>query len=77
MLATIVAGLVVRFVHLGLPPFIVKYDGSMLGALMIYWIASTVLSTFRVPKVFLLAGTVGTAIEFGKLYRSPPLTPSG
>jgi hypothetical protein len=71
MLATIVAGLVVRFAHLGLPPFVVKYGGSMLWALMIYWIASTVLPTWRIPAVVLLAGSLATAIEFGKLYRSP------
>src|SRR5215469_15542659 len=73
MLATIVAGLLVRFVHLGLPQFVVKYGGSMLWALMIYWIASTVLPGWRIPALVLLAGILGTAIEFGKLYRSPAL----
>jgi hypothetical protein len=73
MLATIVAGLGVRFAHLGLPPFVVKYGGSMLWALMIYWIASTVLPGWRIPAVVVLAGTLGTAIEFGKLYHSPAL----
>jgi hypothetical protein len=71
MLATIVAGLVVRFAHLGLSPFVVKYGGSTLWALMIYWIASTVLPQWRIPAVVLLAGSLGTAIEFGKLYHSP------
>jgi hypothetical protein len=73
MLTTTAAGLVVRFAHLGLPPFVVKYGGSMLWALMIYWIASTGFPTRRIPTVVLLAGTVSTAIEFGKLYRSPAL----
>src|ERR1700756_915018 len=73
MFATIVAGLVVRFAHLGLSPFVVKYGGSTLWALMIYWIASTVLPRWRIPAVVLLAGSFGTAIEFGKLYHSPGL----
>ena len=73
MLATMAAGLVVRFVHLGLPPFVVKYGGSTLWALMIYWVVSTVLPTWRIPSVVLLTGTVETAIEFLKLYYTPTL----
>lgn len=37
MLATIAAGLAVRLAPLGLPLFVVKYGGSMLWALMVYW----------------------------------------
>ena len=70
MVATVVAGLVVRFAHLGLPPFVVKYGGSTLWALMIYWVASTIFPKWRIPAVVFLAGTLGTAIEFGKLYHS-------
>lgn len=73
MSATIMAGLVVRFAHVGLTPFVVKYGGSMLWALMIYWTASTVLPKWRIPTVVLLAGTLGTTIELGKLYHSPVL----
>ena len=73
MLATMAAGLVVRFAHLGLPPFVVKYGGSTLWALMIYWVVSTVLPTWRIPSVVLLTGTVETAIEFLKLYYTPTL----
>ena len=73
MLATMAAGLVVRFAHLGLPPFVVKYGGSTLWALMIYWVVSTVLPTWRIPNVVLLTGTVETAIEFLKLYYTPTL----
>ena len=38
--STIIAGLTIRFTPLGLPSPIVKYGGSMLWALMIYWIVS-------------------------------------
>ena len=73
ILVTIAAGLAVRFVPLGLPPSLVKYGGSTLWALMIYWIVSTVFSWWRLSAVALVAGVVATAVEFLKLYRSPGL----
>jgi Protein of unknown function (DUF2809) len=73
MVATIAAGLAVRFAHLGLPAFVVKYGGSTMWALMIYWIASTLLPFWRISTVALLAGTVATAVEFLKLYHAPEL----
>jgi hypothetical protein len=73
MLATIAAGLAVRFAPLGLPPFIVKYGGSTLWAVMIYWLLSTLLPSWRIIRVVLLAGAVATAVEFLKLYHSPAL----
>lgn len=73
MVATIAGGLAVRFAHLGLPPFVVKYGGSTMWALMIYWIASTLLPLWRISTVALLAGTVATAVEFLKLYHAPEL----
>jgi hypothetical protein len=69
--ATVVAGLAVRMAPLGLPTVVVKYGGSMLWAVMIYWIASTALARWRLPVVGLVAGAVATGVEFFKLYRSP------
>jgi len=69
--ATIVAGIVVRFAPLGLPSIVVKYGGSMLWALMIYWIVSTVLPAWNLPAVAFIAGLIATAVEFFKLYHSP------
>ena len=43
MLATVSGSLVVRFAPLGLPQFVVKYGGSTLWALMVYWIVSALL----------------------------------
>jgi hypothetical protein len=71
LLLTIVAGIAVRFVHLGQPRFVAKYAGSMLWAAAIYWVASTVLGRMRLVWVVLIAGGVATAVEFFKLYRSP------
>jgi len=73
MLGTIAAGLAIRFGHLGLPPFIVKYGGSMLWALMIYWISSTLLPAWRLDSIALFSGTLATAVEFAKLYHQPML----
>ena len=73
MLATILGGLTVRFAPLGLHPFVVKYGGSALWALMVYWIVSTLLPRWRLFAVFLLAGVIATAVEFVKLYHSPGL----
>jgi uncharacterized membrane protein len=70
-LVTVVAGLAVRMAPLGLPAVVVKYGGSMLWAVMIYWIVSAALPRWRLPVVGLIAGAVATAVEFFKLYHSP------
>jgi hypothetical protein len=71
--ATIVAGFVVRFAQLGLPQSVVKYGGSMLWALMIYWLLSTLFRRQQVLLLALIAGTLATAVEFFKLYHSPAM----
>ena len=70
-LVTVVAGLAVRMAPLGLPWVVVKYGGSMLWAVMIYWVVSTALSRWRLPVVGLIAGAIATGVEFFKLYHSP------
>ena len=70
---TIVAGLVVRMVELDLSPLVVKYGGSMLWALAIYWLVSTILSRSSLVASAMIAGLVATAIEFLKLYHTPDL----
>jgi hypothetical protein len=71
ILVTLIAGLVIRLVPLGLPPFLVKYAGSMLWALMIYWIISARFARWRLLPVGLLSGTIAAAVEFLKLYHAP------
>lgn len=71
MLGTVVGGLVVRFVPMGLPPFVIKYGGSTLWALMVYWIVSTLFPSLRLIAVTLLSGVLTAAVEFVKLYHSP------
>jgi hypothetical protein len=73
MVVTVGLGLAVRFAPLGLPAAIVKYGGSALWALLIYWIASTLLPRWPLLNVTLIAGVTATAVEFFKLYRSPAI----
>jgi hypothetical protein len=70
---TIVAGLVVRMVPLDLSPLVVKYGGSMLWALAIYWLVSTILSRGGLVMAAMFAGLLATAVEFLKLYHTPDL----
>jgi hypothetical protein len=70
MFVTVAAGLTIRFAPLGLPPFIVKYGGSTLWALMFYWIVSALLPSWGVLADAVLAGVLATAVEFAKLYHS-------
>jgi len=73
MAATIIAGLLIRFARLGLPLFVSKYGGSMLWALMIYWLVTTLLPRWSLSKAAVLAGILAAAVEFLKLYRTPAL----
>ncbi len=73
ILITIACGIVVRFAHLGLPAFIMKYGGSMLWALTIYWVLSTLLPWRGVVQVAIASSLIATAVEFLKLYRNPNL----
>ena len=71
LLATVAAGIAVRFAPLGLPAEVVKYGGSMLWALCIYWVVAAILPRLPEPAAAVCAGVVATAVEFFKLYRSP------
>jgi len=73
ILGTITAGLTIRMAHFGLPSAIVKYGGSMLWALMIYWIVSSVRPRWPVAKAALAAAVIATAVELFKLYHVPAL----
>jgi len=73
MAVTMISGLVIRFAHFGLAPSIVKYGGSMLWALMIYWIVSALLPSVRLCSVALLTAGIAAAVEFFKLYHAPAL----
>ncbi len=73
ILATTAAGAAIRFVHLGLPQYVVKYGGSFFWAILLYWLVSTVAPRLRPASAALVAATIATAIEFFKLVRTPAL----
>lgn len=73
IILTVIAGLVLRRVPLGLPFVVVKFGGSMLWAAMIYWIFAIIRAAAPVEYVAVDAALCAAAIEFFKLYRSPVL----
>lgn len=73
ILGTIAAGLTLRLVHVGLPLPLVKYGGSTLWAMMIFWIVTTLRPRWRIVRAALCAGGVAFAVETFKLYHLPAL----
>ena len=66
-------GMVCRFVPIGLPPLIVKYGGSFLWAMTVYWFIAFLLSRQRPLALGLIAMVVTAAVEFLKRVQSPEL----
>ncbi|WP_263382593.1 ribosomal maturation YjgA family protein [Granulicella arctica] len=73
ILGTAALGLLIRFAPLDLPLVLVKYGGSMLWALMIYWMVSTLCCLLSVAAAGMAAAFVATSVECLKLYHSPGL----
>ena len=73
IILTIIVGLVLRRVPLGLPFVVVKFGGSMLWAAMIYWILAAIKPTASTEGIAVNAALFATAVEFFKLYRAPVL----
>lgn len=73
IVATMVAGLTIRLAPLGLPNAFVKYGGSLLWALMIYWIVSSVRSLWPLTRGALVSSAIALCVELFKLYHAPML----
>ena len=73
VIATIATGLTLRLVRFGLPGAVVKYGGSILWALMVYWIVSTIRPRWRPVQSALVSGAVALSVELFKLYHAPAL----
>lgn len=71
MALTLALGILLRFAPLGLPAPVVKYGGSTMWALMIYWVLALVAGGWGPGRLLVAAGVVATAVEFLKLYRTP------
>lgn len=70
---TLIAGLLVRFAPLGLPWFVMKYGGSTMWALMVYWVLAFIWPRGGVGPAALVAGVIATLVELQRLYHSPGL----
>jgi hypothetical protein len=70
---TLAAGLVWRFAPLGLPPLSHKYGGSMLWAIMVYWIAALLLPRWPPLHLALCAALIAAAVELFRLIHAPAL----
>ncbi len=73
IVATIAAGLTIRLTPLGLPNALVKYGGSLLWAMMIYWIVSAARPHWSPTRSALVSSAVALCVELFKLYHRPPL----
>ncbi|AEU34530.1 ribosomal maturation YjgA family protein [Granulicella mallensis] len=72
-LITLAGGLVWRLVPLGLVAVLVKYGGSILWAIMVYWLVAFFLPKKKPQTLAIVAGMVAVAVECFKLYHSPGL----
>lgn len=68
MLVTVAAGLTVRFAPLGLPWPVMKYGGSTLWAVMIYWVLAALLRSWKPVWLALLGCGLATLIELSRLW---------
>lgn len=70
---TLVAGLILRRVPMGLPFVLVKFGGSMLWAAMVYWLIAAIRPAASSASIAVNAALFAIAIEFFKLYHEPLL----
>lgn len=70
---TIAAGLTIRLAPLGLPNALIKYGGSLLWALMIYWIVSSVCPLWQLMSGALVSSAIAFCVELFKLFHTPLL----
>jgi Protein of unknown function (DUF2809) len=68
--ATVISGLLVRFGPLGLPGFVVKYGGSTLWAVMVYWVLVLVWPRSRPLVLASIAGGIALLVELQRLYHA-------
>lgn len=73
IIATVAGGLTIRLAPLGLPNALVKYGGSLLWAMMTYWIVSSVRPNWPLKLSALVSGAIALCVELFKLYHAPLL----
>jgi hypothetical protein len=70
---TILAGLALRRLNLHLPVAVVKYGGSALWAMMIYWLVAAVRPAWKPAETGFVSALIAALVEFFKLYHSSGL----
>ena len=70
---TILLGIVLRRVPMGLPVLVVKYGGSLLWAAMVYWLIAALRPFWHPGEVGFVAVLFASLVEFFKLYHAPLL----
>ncbi len=83
-LSIIITGLALRGfgLGLGLPPFIVKYGGSMLWATMVFFLVAIAGSSLSRRSIALISASIAICVELFRLVHAPwldafRLTPAG
>src|SRR5205809_7963191 len=71
----ICAGLAARSKAVGLPPFVAKYAGDALWALMVFLGLGFLLPRRSTTTIMVLAPAVSVAVEFSHLYHAPWIYP--
>jgi MFS family permease len=69
----ILCGLTLRLTgyDIGLPYLLVKYGGSLLWGMMVFWIVGAILYGRSVPVIALAAAVIAVLTEFSRLYHTP------
>ena len=62
-----------RFAPMGLPWFIVKYGGSIMWALMLYWTLAFIWPSTGTQTLALAGALISSLVEFQRLYHTPVL----
>lgn len=72
-MAVIAAGLTLRLTgyDVGLPYVLVKYGGSLLWGMMVFWVVGALFPALSVIRVALVALVVALLTEFSRLYHTP------
>jgi hypothetical protein len=72
-LAVIAGGLTLRLTgyDIGLPYVLVKYGGSILWGMMVFWVVGVLFPGLFVIRIALIAVIVALLTEFSRLYHTP------
>ncbi len=70
-MATVITGLVLRLVPLGIPYSITKYGGSALWAVMVYLLMAAGMPRVRPAHLAAVVVAFAWAVELSRLFHSP------